>query len=133
MSKIEVTISEIKSIDGLNIVEFDFNGISLKMMSLDLSSDISVGKRVVLVVKPTHIVLAKEFFGNISYSNQISAKVIECENGKLLSSIKLLVKDTIFESIITLDSALRMDINVNDEVTMLIKASELSIFEVLDD
>ena len=133
MSKIEATITEIKNTENLNIVKFDFDGIALKMMSLDLSDNSKIGSRVVLSVKPTHIALAKEFSGVLSYSNQIKAKIIECENGQLLSAIKLELNDTVLESIITLDSSLRMALKVDDEVTMLIKASELSISEVLDD
>ncbi len=133
MNKIQATITQIQNVDNLHIVKFDFDGIKLQMMSLDLSSKIKLGAKVNLAIKPTHLALAKEFSGLVSYSNQIPAKVIKCENGKLLSAIELSVKNTILESIITLDSSLRMKIEVGDEVTMLIKASELSIAEVLDD
>ena len=133
MSKIKAIITQINSVENLNIVKFDFNGSTLKMMSLDLAQNVKIGKKVILVVKPTHIALAKDFLGELSYSNQIKAKVVECENGKLLSAVKLSVNNAVFESIITVDSAIRMGIKKDDNLTMLIKASDLSIFEVLDD
>jgi len=132
VNKIQATITQIQNVENLHVVKFDFEGISLEMMSLDLSSAIKIGTRVHLSIKPTHLALAKEFSGVVSYSNQIKAKVVECENGKLLSAITLLVKNTMLESIITLDSSLRMNLQVDDEITIFIKASELSIFEVLD-
>jgi molybdopterin-binding protein len=131
MSQIRAIITHIETVDNLNIVKFDFNGQPLKMMSLGLSDDIAVGKEVLLGIKPTHIAIGKDFSGHLSYSNHIRGKIISCDHGKLLSSIKLSVQDIVLESIITLASALSMDLKVEDEVTMMIKASELSILEVL--
>lgn len=131
MSQIKAVITHIDSVDNLNIVKFDFYGQPLKMMSLDLSDDISVGREVILGVKPTHIAIGKDFSGLLSYSNQIKSKIISCEHGKLLSSIKLSAQDIILESIMTLESALGMELKVGDDVTIMIKASEFSILEVL--
>ncbi|MEA2049062.1 MAG: TOBE domain-containing protein [Campylobacterota bacterium] len=131
MSKIKAVITEIQSVDSLNIVTFDFNGRVLKMMSLGLGSDVSVGKEVILGINPTHIALAKDFSGLLSYSNQVRSTIISCDHGTLLSSIKLSAEETLFESIITLESALSMDLKVGDEVSMMMKASELSILELL--
>lgn len=134
MSQIIARIKKINSIDNsLNIVEFDFKGLTLKMMSLDLNKDVQVGKKVQLSVKPTNISIAKNLSGEISLSNQILAKIQSIENGALLSSIILEAKDTSFESIITADSSKRMNLQKNDEVIILIKASDLSIQEVLND
>lgn len=131
MSRLKATITHIDSVDNLNIVEFDFDGQPLKMMSLGLADDIKVGKEVILGIKPTHIAIGKDLSGLVSYSNQIKATISSCENGKLLSSIKLSVEDMVLEAIITLDSAVAMDLKAGDDVTMMIKASELSILEVL--
>jgi molybdopterin-binding protein len=131
MSQITAVITDIESVDNLNIVKFDFSGQPLKMMSLGLSEEVAVGKRVILGVKPTHIAIGKNLSGLLSYSNQIPSKIISCEHGKLLSSIKLSVQDIMLESIITLESALSMDLKEDDEVTIMIKASQLSILEVL--
>lgn len=133
MSKLKATIKCIDNVENLNIVTFDFRGAILKMMSLDLSDDIQVGKKVTLAVKPSHIAIAKDFSGIVSYSNQLKSTIKSCDNGKLLSSIKLLIGDVILESVITFESVLKMDLKEGDEVTAMIKASELSIKEVLDD
>ena len=133
MSQLVATIKKINSIDNLNIVEFDFHGLTLKMMSLDLNADIQVGKKVKLSVKPTNISIAKNLIGEISLSNQIVATIENLENGQLLSSISLKVHNTILESIITVDSSKRMNLQIGESVTILIKASNLSIGEVLND
>ena len=133
MSQIIATIKKIHNIDNLNIVEFDFFGKTLKMMSLNLNKNVQIGKKVKLAVKPTNISIAKNLFGEISLSNQLVVNIKSIENGQLLSSIILEVNDTIFESIITADSSKRMNLQKNEQVTILIKASDLSIMEVLND
>ena len=133
MSQFVATIKKINSIDNLNIVEFDFHGLTLKMMSLDLNADVQVGKKVKLSVKPTNISIAKNLVGEISLSNQIVATIENLENGQLLSSVSLKVHNTLLESIITVDSSKRMNLQIGEVVTILIKASNLSIGEVLND
>ena len=133
MSQLVATIKKINSVDNLNIVEFDFNGLTLKMMSLDLNDDVKIGKKVELSVKPSNISIAKNLIGEISLSNQIVATIENLENGQLLSSISLKVHNTILESIITVDSSKRMNLQIGESVTILIKASNLSIAEVLND
>ena len=133
MSQLVATIKKINSVDNLNIVEFDFHGLTLKMMSLDLNADVQVGKKVKLSVKPTNISIAKNLIGEISLSNQIVATIENLENGQLLSSVILKINDTLLESIITVDSSKRMNLQIGEVVTILIKASNLSIGEVLND
>lgn len=131
MNIITAQVKEIKSVDNLNIVKFDFNGVTLSMMSLELETAIKIGTKVKLTTKPTYIAIAKEFSGEVSYSNQLSAEIVHVENGELLSSIKLQTSDTVLESIITKDSSQRMNLHVGDRVTAFIKANELSIVELV--
>jgi len=133
MSMINASITEIQSVDSLNIVSFDFLGTSLKMMSLDLNAEMQVGREVRLSVKPFHITIVKDFYGDISYSNRLDAVIKSCENGELLSSVKLLVNGVILESIITKELALEMKLKAGDSVLVMIKANDLSIQEVVND
>jgi molybdopterin-binding protein len=133
MSKFIATIKKIQSIDNLNIVEFEFDGLTLKMMSLDLNDDVKIGKKVKLSVKPSNISIAKNLTGEISLSNKIVATIESLENGQLLTSVILKINDTILESIITVDSSKRMNLQIGEVVTILIKASNLSIEEVIND
>lgn len=133
MNTLEAEVKQIKSIENLNIVKFDFEGLTLSMMSLELNDNVKIGTRVKLSTKPTHIAIAKDFSGEISYSNQLHVKIVHVNNGELLSSIKLQINSTILESIITKASSERMGLKVDDFVTAFIKANELSIVEILHD
>lgn len=133
MSNLIATIKKISACDSLHIVEFDFFDQTLSMMSLDLADNLKVGTKVKLIAKPSHIAIAKNFSGEVSYSNRLNSTISSIENGKLLSSIQLSFFDTTLESIITLNSSKRMNLQVGDNVTAFIKASELSIGEIIDD
>ena len=126
-------VKDIKTIDSLNIVEFDFNNITLKMMSLELHKEVKLESKVKLLVKPSNVIISKNYIEDISLSNQTLAKIVAIENGELLSSISLKIGDTTFESIITKESSKRLDLQEGNIVNILIKASDLSILSVLHD
>ena len=126
-------VKDIKTIDILNIVEFDFNNITLKMMSLELHKEVKLESKVKLLVKPSNVIISKNYIEDISLSNQTLAKIVAIENGELLSSISLKIGDTTFESIITKESSKRLHLQEGNIVNILIKASDLSILRVLHD
>jgi len=131
MNQITASVTDIQSVDNLNIVTFKANDNSLKMMSLDLSSKFVVNARVSLSFKPTTVAIAKNSSGDLSFSNQLKVKIISLEVGTLLSSLKLGFYEYTLESIITSESVKRMNLNVGDNVIALIKSSDLSVGSVL--
>jgi len=131
MNQINASVIEIQSVDNLNIVTFDANNHLLKMMSLDLSSELAVDTKVALSFKPTTVAIAKNISGKLSFSNQLKVKIISMEVGKLLASLKLGFGEFTLESIITTASVKRMDLEVGESVIALIKSSDLSIGSVL--
>ena len=132
MSYLNARVSKIESTQNLHIVEFEYNKQTLCMMSLDLDEKIKIDTKVKLIIKPTHIALGKEFSGDLSYSNQLKSTITSIQNGKLLSSISLSFFETTLESVITLNSSKRMSLQAGDSVVAFIKASDLSISEIID-
>ncbi len=131
MSKIIAHVSNIQSVDNLNIVNFKCENTTLTMMSLELSKRVGMGTKVLLSVKPTATAIGKNIKGELSYSNQLNVKILSLEIGELLCALKLKFHDFILESIITTSSQKRMNLQVNDEVVALIKSTDLSIEQVL--
>lgn len=130
MNKLNAIVTNIEGEQNLHIISFDFQGTSLSMMGLDLPMGLHVGSHVVLGAKPSHIAIAKNLKGELSYSNQLEATLMGIENGKLLSSLILHVKGVPLQSFITCKSSQRMNLQVGDAVVLLIKASELFVLEV---
>ncbi len=130
MNKLKAVVVNIDSLENLTIAQFDFKGTRLSMMSLGLSN-IEVGTKVLLSINASHIAIAKDLKGDISLSNRFDCIIKKLVKGKLLSSLSLDFKGTVLTSIITTNSVNRMNLKENDEVTALVKASELSIQKVI--
>ena len=131
MNQIKASVTEIQSVENLNVVTFKVNNYSLKMMSLDLSNALVVDAIVSLLFKPTTVAIAKNISGELSFSNQLNVKIISMEVGELLASLKLSFDKYTLESIITSASVKRMNLEVGESVVALIKSSDLSIGSVL--
>jgi molybdate transport system regulatory protein len=132
MNRLNAVVTRIEGEQNLHIISFDYEGVNLKMMGLDLPKGLHVNAHVTLGIKPSHVAIAKNLSGELSYSNQLPATIVSIENGKLLSSILLHVNGNEVQSFITLSSSTRMNLQKDDEVTLLLKASELFVLEVLD-
>lgn len=132
MNRLSAVVTNIEGEQNLHIITFDCAGNRLKMMGLDLPKGLHVNSHVTLGIKPSHVAIAKNLSGELSYSNQLPATIISIDNGKLLSSILLNAYGNEMQSFITLSSSLRMNLQAGEHVTLLIKASELFVLEVLD-
>ncbi len=131
MNYIKASVVSIETFENITVVGFEAGNETLVMMSLELDSSLKVGSNVMLALKATTVSLAKEKNTMLSISNQLPVRITGIDRGKLLCSVKLSFEDTVIESIITKNSALRMGIKSEDEIVALIKASDLAIAEVL--
>jgi len=131
MNKLEAKVTSIDSLENLTIVQFKFNETTLSMMSLGLSN-IKIGSKVFLNVNSSHIAIAKNLKGEISLSNQFECTIQKLTKGELLSSLILNYQGSILTSIITTNSLIRMNLRQNDKIIALIKASDLSIQEIIE-
>ena len=131
MNKIAAIITDIQSVDTLNIVSFDVAGQLMQMMALELDERLAVGSKVIVGAKATNIVLARERVEAITISNQLEVKIVGIDMGTLLCSVCFDFGGERWESIITRESALRTELRADDKIVALIKSSELSIVEIL--
>ena len=131
MNTIRAKITKINGIDSVNLISFMVEQEEFIMMSLELNPALQVGSEVLLGIKATTVSLAKEKNTMLSISNQFPVQITSVENGVLLSSVKFSFLGVGMESIITKDSAVHMDLKPEDEMIALVKASDLSIVEIL--
>jgi len=131
MNYIRASVTSIDSFENITLVGFEAGDEVLVMMALELDGSLQVGSDVILALKATTISLAKEKNTMLSISNQLPVRIQSIDMGTLLCSVKLTFADTLIESVITKNSAVRMGLKAEDEVVALIKASDLAIAEVL--
>ncbi|MFT7823739.1 MAG: TOBE domain-containing protein [Sulfurimonas sp.] len=131
MSTLTATVQSIQSSDGLNIVTFSLGEQTLAMVSLELDETLAVGSKCLLSVNASSVAIGKDFRGELSYSNQLSAKIVAIENGELLARILLDTSGNRVESLITEASCKRLGLKAGDRVTALVKATELSVSKVI--
>jgi len=127
MNQLRAKLIHIEAVESLHLLTFELDKELIYMLSLELSPNLQIGKVVTLAIKSTSIAIAKEFTGVLSYLNQLNAEVVSVNNGKILSSIVLNIEGFELESLITLKASLAMDLKIDDEVTVLISGSEVSV------
>jgi len=131
VNRIGAYVTKIERTGNITVVTFDASGQPMRMMALGLNTPIAVGAHVILGAKASHVALAKRLEGDLSISNRLDAVIETVETGALLCSVMLRVGPTLIESIITRESAERMGLQTGDTVKALIKASDLSIMEIV--
>ena len=132
MNRITATVTSITSIDNITLIDFKAHDTVLRMMSLEQNLDFHSKSRVVLGFKASHVSLAKEPLEHISISNRLPVSIETLDQGNLLCSLKLRFHEHLIESIITKNSCIAMNLAPKETLFALVKASELSILEVLE-
>lgn len=92
-----------------------------------------MGCRVKVLFKETEVALAKGLAGEVSFSNCFPAIVTGIKSGCMLADITLKSAGGELNSIITVRAVAKLGLKMNDEVTVLIRASQLSLDANLDD
>jgi len=133
MNKLTASVVAIEAEKSLHIVSFESHGVALKMMGLELPKGLEVGSNVLLGVKSSHVAIAKNVEGDVSFSNQLRVTIDSIDAGKLISTVSVRFYDAVLQSILTRSSVERMKLQKGDQVVILFKASELFVLEVLHD
>ena len=127
MNKLSVKIEKIDKNDKLHVITCKLGCQRIKVVSLELRDTIKIGSTVELSVKSTNISLAKNFTGELSIANQLTAKVTAVDKGALLSAVQVNLEGFSLECLLTEEATLSMGLSVGDDVTVLIKGSEVFV------
>jgi len=127
MNKFSAVITGIQRSDSLCCIRLDASGIELSMLLFDLDQSFQQGNRVHVLFKESEVAMGKHLAGEISLSNRFKAIVRAIRQGDLLCDITLECNAGRFGSIITTGAVERLGLQLNDEVTVMFKASQLSL------
>ena len=130
MNKIRVTIKSIEESEGITKIISNFASSQLIAVTLELWQNINIEDEAFFVFKETEVGIAKEFSGQVSFSNVLDGKIVDLDIGKILTKVIIKVENTEISSIITTSSARVLNLDKNDQVKLFIKATEISIEEI---
>lgn len=86
---------------------------------------LSAGDTISVLIKGTDIMLAKSFSGMLSARNKVKCVVREIVQGDVLSKVFVESQGDMLHVIITSTSLKDMGISTGDEVTAIVKSTEL--------
>ncbi|SFV61525.1 Molybdate-binding domain of ModE [hydrothermal vent metagenome] len=127
MNKIKTTIQDIKIVKEIYFITLKINEQYINILNFNINNKIKIGDIVYITIKSTNIALSKNLPEDISITNRLNAKIIDINNGEILTAIKLDIDGFILESIITTKAYLDMNLNIDDKIIALIKSNEITI------
>jgi len=125
--KFNAKITEIRQNSGICFIKFNSNFGEFAMLGLEIPNGISNDKEAVLNFKSSDVIISREKLQNCSLTNEIKAEILDIRKDEILACIRLKIKNFIFESIISANSANRLKLAIGDEIFAYIKATSLFI------
>lgn len=127
MNNFIATITSIKQHESLYLLELNARGVMLSMLLFDLNPQFKVGCQVSLLFKETEVLLAKNLQGVLSIHNRFTATITHITEGIILSTVMLKSPAGELYSIITTNALHELALHNGEEVTVLLKASQISL------
>jgi molybdate transport system regulatory protein len=90
---------------------------------------LSEGDSITVLIKGTDVMLAKSFSGMISARNRVSGVVKQIIEGDVVSKVFVESQDEMLHAIITNTSLKEMDVREGNEITAIVKSTELILYK----
>jgi molybdate transport system regulatory protein len=90
---------------------------------------LSEGDSITVLIKGTDVMLAKSFSGMISARNRVSGIVKRIVRGDVVSKVFVESQEEMLHAIITNTSLEEMDIREGNEITAIVKSTELILYK----
>lgn len=131
MNSILAHITHINSEGSFRLISLAAGTDSFKSIIIDNGSAVyQKGDEVKLLFKETEVSIATEKLAQISLQNQIAGKIKSIEKDALLARIILDTNQGLISSIITADSAERLQLKTGDSAVALIKTNEIMLASI---
>ena len=90
---------------------------------------LSEGDSITVLIKGTDVMLAKSFSGMISARNRVNGVVKRIIEGDVVSKVFVESQDEMLHAIITNTSLKEMDVREGNEITAIVKSTELILYK----
>lgn len=131
MNRLRARISHIQTYEGISRILLNYHEQTLTAITLELPSFAKEGSEVYICFKETEVGVAKGTCNNISFSNIFECHIEALNKGVILSTIRATHHSHTLGSIITTAAIERLNLQVNDSINFFVKATELSLEEMV--
>jgi len=115
------------SVVRINIGESEFTSIVIETPKS--APYLAIGKKIRVLFKETEVVIARGSVKDICIQNQLPGRILQIENGELLSKLLIETGAGSLGAILLTESIRMMDLALGDEITAMIKATETMLAE----
>lgn len=132
---IKASVIDIKSADGVSFYKFApilDDKSAIYMLALSPLDEVKIGSKVGLNFKSSDLIISTKKLENCSISSQLACKIIYLNLGSVTCVVGLNFNGYEFESIISANSAKRLNLSVGDDVFACVKSTSVYIAEILE-
>ena len=134
MNKLEGRIVNVESSPEMSIVEVDVERDIFSAIVLETpgsGSYLNLGSTITLLFKETEVSIGKNLSGLISMRNRFGGRIKKIEKSAILTTVMLDYKGLEIVSIISTQSANRLELKEMDDVQWLVKTNEVSLWHTI--
>lgn len=125
MNRLKASVVTQRHHEGLGYIEALCGEKTFKLLVFENQPNRNDGDTVHLIIKESEIAISKSEPYEISISNRLKSIIKNIKKGEILCEIELDFGGQSLVSIITIESAKRLALEVGDTVYALIKANEI--------
>jgi molybdopterin-binding protein len=124
VNKLIGEITDIQSLERLNLIKCKVGSQTVNVLMLEMNIDLKPGKKAELLIKPTAVSISGE---RCSFENSLRGQISEINKGEILSSITVDVEGFEIECIMLSEYD-----NFEKNVFVMFKANDVAIGKVFE-
>ena len=124
MNRLIGEITDIRSLERLNLIECKVGLQSVKILILEMNINLKPGKKIELLIKPTALSVSDK---KCVFENVLKGRVVEIQKGEILSNVTVNVEGFEMECIMLKEYA-----DFRDNVYIFFKANDVAIGKVFE-
>lgn len=132
MNILKGNINSLNTSGRLTIVTVDVSGFSIKSIIIENPETVNylrIGNPIQVMFKETEVVVGKGSDIAVSLDNRIDGVITEITKGVLLSSLSIDTKAGKIKATLTSESITKLDLQLGEQVTALVKTTEIMLSE----
>jgi hypothetical protein len=92
--KLKAKLKKIKSTNGLNLLFFDYKGVEIKVLMLEMNIDLKEGEFAFVKIKPSLLWLSNK---KCDCENSFEVEVVDIKEGDIMANVVCKLEDVEFE------------------------------------